>query len=269
LIVRQAQVFGLAFFALTTALSCTGAFAQPADLPIPPASAEPLPADVKVSKLPSGAVYTNKGGLTLYGLDMRTLMRAGPDPALYCKDACAQDWEPMLAPKDAKPNIRYPRNNRPDEAPPGFVRPAQAPDWSIVDGAAGPQYVYKGWHLVFVRKGDIRGSTAFEGAENRSWNTLKYIPPVPQIVAPGNVAATFFEGAFALADTKGRLLFTGKCSGLCADWLPFSGGMASAGIGEWRVDANGDMPQWTYRTRPVFVVTDGQSIPKGGEVLRP
>jgi predicted lipoprotein with Yx(FWY)xxD motif len=260
---------------IAAALS-TVAAAQPADLPIAPATTTSYPPGIKVVRLPGGAVYANKAGHTLYGLDMRTVLRAGPDPAQYCKGPCAETWEAVLAPAEAKPNIRYPGapgRSRPDEAKDPaavkFIDNRTAPDWTIIGGPRGPQWVYKGWHMVFVRKAGRRGTTEFDGADGRIWNVLRYVPPLPVIVAPGNVKPVFVDGAYALADEEGRLLFTGKCKAGCAGWKPFSGGMASAGLGEWRVSSSGDVPQWLFRGAPVFVGPDGHNVTEGGKVLRP
>ena len=247
-----------------------GAHAQPADLPVAPATTSEYPPGVKVAKLPGGAVYVGKEGLTLYGMDMRTVLRAGPDPALYCSGLCAKDWQPLLAPKNAAPNTKFPAAFvRGGGLPPGFIQPQSAPDWTIVQGVNGPQWVYKGWHLVFVHKGDKKGSTSFEGAEGRTWNTLKYIPPVPEIIAPHNVRPVFRDGNYVLSDDKERSLFTGQCSSGCSKWVPFGGGMASAAIGEWRVSNEGDVPQWHYRNLRVFVSLDGSNVPEGGKALKP
>ena len=83
--------------------------AQPADLPIPAATTSEYPPGVTVRQTASGPVYADARGHTLYGMDMRTLLRWSPDAAQYCKDACAENWEPLLAPADAKPNIVFPR----------------------------------------------------------------------------------------------------------------------------------------------------------------
>ncbi len=258
----------------------TPATAQPADLPIPPATASEYPQGVKIAKSSAYNVYANKRGLTLYGMDMRTLLRWNPDPAKYCQAECAAKWEPLLAPKDAKPNIMFPRGfgerrvapgTPPPGLPAGFVSPQAAPDWTIIDGAAGPQWVYKGWHMVFVRKGSKRGSNDLDGAEGGTWNTLKFVPPVPVLTAPSNVAALFTSGAYALTDKDGRVLFTGQCDAICDGWVPFTGGMASRAIGDWQINTAPDAPQWHYRGKAVFVSQrdDPTSVPAGGTVLRP
>jgi len=37
---------------------------------------------------------------------------------------------------------------------------------------------------VVVRKGDTKGSIAFQGADGQVWNMLKFMPPVPEIIVP-------------------------------------------------------------------------------------
>ncbi len=260
--------------------------AQPADLPIPAATTNTYPPGVSVRRTASGPVYADRKGHTLYGMDMRTVLRWSPDAAQYCKDRCA-DWEPLLAPQDASPNIMFPRGfggppapraanapPRPPGPPPlpeGFVTPQRAPDWSVIAGPQGPQWVYKGWHMIYVRKGDRPGSTAHDGADEQAWNTIKFVPPVPSITAPAGVTTLFTGGAYALADSEGRLLFTGKCSDPCTGWTPLTAPMAGRGLGEWTVSLAGDNPQWAWRGQPVFVGqgADPLSVPRNGKVLRP
>jgi predicted lipoprotein with Yx(FWY)xxD motif len=297
---RSLQV--LAFAAL---LSPAVAWAQPVDLPIPPATTTEYPAGVSVAKVGGGMVYVDAQGHTLYGMDMRAgLLRFSPDPAQYCKDACAQEWVPLLAPPGSKANIKFPMGFGRPPAPPagaagaapgrpaapltadqaaygrvptaanlagdGLFTPNNAPDWTIIEGPNGPQWVYKVWHMVYVRKGEKPRSATAEGAENMTWNTLKFVPPVPQMAAPTGIGATFVDGAYVLADKDGRVLFTGKCSKDCTGWVPLSGGMASNGFGEWQVSHEADQPQWLYRGKPVFISQEGGSkIPGKGMALRP
>ena len=95
----------IAAFAL---LSPPSLLAQPADLPIPAARTSEYPAGISVRQTRAGPVYADARGRTLYGLDMRTVLRWSPDASQFCKDRCP-DWEPLLAPADAKPTIMFPR----------------------------------------------------------------------------------------------------------------------------------------------------------------
>lgn len=137
-------------------LSSMPAGAQPADLPIQAATTSVYPPGVSVGN-GGTPVYVWQGRHTLYGMDMRTLLREGPNPALYCTGPCAELWAPLLAPADAKPNIIYPLNN---STSPDYVPNQKAPDWTVIAGPQGPQWVYKGWHMVFTRKGEAPGSAA-------------------------------------------------------------------------------------------------------------
>jgi predicted lipoprotein with Yx(FWY)xxD motif len=289
--------FGYAIAAVTAVLlSGTTAWAQPADLPIPAATTTQYPPGVSVGSAGGIPVYVDAQGRTLYGMDMRTLLRTDPDTSQHCRGACAEVWEPLLAPADAKPNIRFPigfGQRRPQGGAAGGAARAgggeglsqnavaqafaemqqnqKAADWTIIQGPQGPQWVYKGWHMVFVRKGDKPGSAAYEGAEDKVWNTLKYVPPVPKVTAPVNVSTAFVDGGYALVDKDGRLLFTGSCGTDCSGWRPFNGALASSGVGEWTVSHETDDPQWLYRGKPVFVAQGGDSadMPAGATVLRP
>ena len=254
--------------------------AQPVDLPIPAATTQSFPAGIKVAKVGAGQVYADASGRVLYGMDMRVLQRFSPDPALYCAQACAQTWEPLLAPAGTAPNIAYPpgfrgerraRGGAEPAAPPGFVTPQTAPDWTVIAGPQGPQWVYKGWHMVFAHRGDKPGVIAHEGADNLTWNTLKYVAPAPKVTAPGGVQVMLAGTDYRLADKDGRALFTGTCAKDCAGWQPLTAGMASAAVGGWKVSMAGDAPQWTLNGAPVFVARedDPTHVPAGAKVLRP
>jgi predicted lipoprotein with Yx(FWY)xxD motif len=271
----------LAFAAL---LGTAAAQAQPVDLPIPAATTDRYPPGVKVRQTAAGPVYTDAKGRTLYGLDLRTVLRWSPNPAQYCQQDCQALWQPMLAPATVPVNLLYPRafGDRaqppppgapppppgPAPLPPGFHANQRAPDWTVIAGASGPQWVYKGWHMVFVRRGDKPGATSFDGADEQTWNTLKFVPPVPQLVAPGTVASRFVDGGYVLVDTAGHTLFTGTCAADCAQWQPLAGAMASAPVGQWAIDRSGDTAHWRYRGKPVYVSRD-EALPAGGKVLRP
>jgi len=256
------------------------AFAQPADLPIPPATTDKYPPGVRVAQTAKGPVYVDSAGRVLYGMDMRVLMRAGPDPSKYCTGACAQAWEPLLAATGTPPNIAFPmgfgfpapaRGAAAGTGPTFYANPQKAPDWTVIAGPQGPQWVYKGWHMVFVHHGDRPGSVAYDGAENMAWNTLKFVPPVPTLVAPQGVQPLLAGGAYALADKDGRILFTGSCVRDCGKWRPLTGGMATAPMGAWQVSTAVDAPQWIYRGKPVFVSQedDPKQVPAGAVILRP
>lgn len=144
-------------------------------------------------------------------------------------------------------------------------------DWGIIEGPAGPQYVYKRWHMVFVRKGDKPGQTDKDGHDKYVWNTLKYVPPVPKLTAPTTVASAFQDGSYVLTNKQGRVLFTGNCTKDCR-WVPLQAGAAGRGLGgEWTVDRSGDTPQWVYRGKPVYVSQEDDPLqaPAAGTVLRP
>ena len=262
----------LAFFAALIASVPAGVLAQPADLPIPAATTDRYPPGVKVVKTPAGPVYADAKGRTLYGMDMRTVLRWSPDAAQYCQQACTENWEPLLAPRDAKANIRFPlgfgERNRPAD---GMIPNQKAPDWTVIQGPQGLQWVYKGWHMVYTRKGDRPHGTEHDGADNYTWNTLKYVPPVPQVKAPAGVAPVFARGGYVLADREGRVLFTGTCTSDCASWKPLPAALAARASGDWTIRTDGDRAQWAWKGKPVYVSQedDPMAVPASGAALRP
>jgi predicted lipoprotein with Yx(FWY)xxD motif len=266
---------GFLAVALAAALSSASSHAQPADLPIPAATTKVYPPGVAVNRKLPVPVYVDRRGRTLYGMDMRTVLRWSPDAAQFCGDACLADWEPLLAPAGAIPNIRFPEGagrSLPDGAinplATRFIDNRTAPDWTVIAGPRGAQWVYKGWHLVFTRKGKTRASAEFDGAESLIWNTLKFVPPVPEFVAPPGVGLTPVGGDYVFSDAGGNLLFTGTCAADCSDWTPLPAAMLSKGVGAWKVNLTGDRPQWQYSGAPVFV-SDGAALPIGAALLRP
>lgn len=318
-------------FAIAAAMPLAAVQAQPVDIPLPAATTTEFPAGISVAAapgVPGGKVYVDAQGRTLYGMDMRMVTRWSVDTSKYCQDRC-QEWEPVLAPAGAQPNLTLfrgfrsppgggggagarpaaapgaaaPANAAPGGAAPGAAAPAagaraapagvnqqqlaasfgfgsapagmhtqqDAPDWTVVEGPAGPQWVYKGYHMVYVRKGDRPRSTQYDGAEGQIWNTLKFVPPVPKLTAPGGVGSAFVDGGYLLTDKDGNLLYTGRCGKDCAGWKPLAAAVASQGLGEWTVDRTTDRPQWRYRGKPVFIARDDQlaSLPRSAVALRP
>lgn len=264
---RLVQAMAASLLAMLSALP---AGAQPADLPIVPADGSPLPPGVRVVKSAQGQVYADARGRVLYGMDMRTVLRWAPDPARYCAQDCQRDWAALLAPTGTAPNIRFPSGFEKPDAGADTLDPRKAPDWTVIEGSQGPQWVYKGWHLVFTHRGGERAATTLDGTGDMTWNTLKFVPPPPTIEAPATVTTAFFDGAYALTDKDGRVLFTGKCDRDCK-WQPLAAPMAGNGLKDWKVSLDGDRPAWTRKGKPVFVGTqaDPHAVPDGARVLRP
>lgn len=289
----------LIWMALATApLAATGALAQPADLPIPAAASTELPAGISIAKTKSGSVYVDAKGHTLYGMDMRTLIPRTANSLKYCSGPCLDEWEPLLAPPDSKIDNSaaadpYNRILQAQGQGAGGARQGgqgqqatgggggnntgrstgeaqNVPDWTVVDGPKGPQWSYKRWHLVFTHKGDKPGQIDKDGYDDHVWNTLKFVAPVPKLMAPTTVASARQGDSYVLTDKQGRLLFTGKCADNCR-WVPLQAGAAGTGVGEWTVDRSGDTPQWLYRGKPVYVSQEDDPLqaPAAGSALRP
>lgn len=241
--------------------------AQAADLDIPVAAADHFPRGISVK----ARVYTDRRGLTLYGMDMRAATARTGQPALYCSGDCLIQWEPLLAPRSA-PISPVPRAFGGPRQEVAATKPASDnPDWTVMEGPAGPQWVYKKVHLVFTRKDARPGSTEHDGADGYLWNSLKYLPPPPKLVAPPDVTARLADGAYVLADSQGNWLFSPK-SADCADpcgWRPLSTGMARRSVGQWSVRQTAESAQWVYRGKPVYRADQRQPVPADGVALTP
>jgi len=210
------------------------------------------PNGVAVSESDLGPVYVDSHGKTLYAMNTHmTRFRTG-EALKYCAGLCARVWTPLQ--------------------PRSWSRPTG--HWTIVEGAQGQQWAFKG-DPVFTYAADQRpGSTAGEGYEDL-WQALRYVPPAPTVAAPANVGPLFVDGSYILADHEGRALYTnqfaGECAAKCATWSPLLAGMASQPVGEWQVSMQGDRPQWTYRGNSVFVSHDEDRtrVPAETAILRP
>lgn len=296
-----ARRLALAAAALLLLPLTTPAVAQNRYFPIPAANSTELPPGIAVRKTAEGDVYVDAKGRTLYGMDFRTLYLESLNPAKFCSGACAEVWEAVAPPANTPPTPEpelgrfaaafgsETRNISPEakrilanqvgaaQAGLGFQGGPEkpGPDWTVTEGANGPQLMYKRTNLVFVRKGDKPGSLKWDGEDKMRWNALRYVPPAPKVVTPPNVGILFVAGGYALADKDDRVLFTQgrpKCRQGCEAPKPFTAGLISKGVGDWTIARDGDVAQWLYRGKPVFV-NDGKpksaDIPAGAAILRP
>lgn len=248
------------------------AWAQASDMPIPAASSDRFPPGIVVRQAGEHKVYADRHGHTLYGMDLRAVVGRTGRATLYCSQDCLTNWEPLLAPpgSEVQPTPHAFGGARSVDQQP--VK-AAGTDWTVMEGPKGPQWVYKRFHMVFTRKGDRPGSGEHDGEDGYIWNSLKYIPPVPELVAPPNVVPVLVKDAYGLADGQGNLLFSPKgkdCPAPCA-WSGLAAGMARKGIGQWSVRQGGDQAQWVYRGKPVYRSTSANpaDIPAEAAMLTP
>jgi predicted lipoprotein with Yx(FWY)xxD motif len=242
-------------------------WAQAADLDVPVAAAGQFPRGISVK----AHVYTDRRGMTLYGMDMRAATGRTGQPVLYCSGDCLSQWEPLLAPRGAPVSPVPPAFGGPRGEAATVKAASGNPDWTVMEGPAGPQWVYKKVHLVFTRKGATPGSTEQDGADGYLWNSLKYVAPPPKLTAPSDVAARLLDSAYVLADAQGNWLFSPKhddCTDPCA-WRPLATGMVRRGVGQWTVRQTADAAQWLYRGKPVYRADPRQPVPVDGVALTP
>ncbi len=215
-------------------------------------AAPAYPPQVRVRKRSEGFYYVDAGGLTLYALNQRIAFTRSGGREPYCTGPCAKLWTELPAPSDAKP----------------------VGDWSVVTGAAGPQWAYRK-NPVFTYAADRSpGQTKGDGYEDL-WSLIAYVPPPPPLVAPPGVAPLYAHGRYVLADSERHALFVAEakpaCARGCQDWTPLLAGLSARDLGDWRVDRNGPRARWSWRGKPVFVSPSDESavVPDGGQALVP
>jgi predicted lipoprotein with Yx(FWY)xxD motif len=289
---------GLAGAAVALACLASPAPAQNRYGPIPAAASAQLPPGISVRRTPIGEVYVDAQGRVLYGMDMNTLRLDTRTPNKHCQDECLDLWEPAVAPPGTPesppglPAFRFGAGGAGGAAAGaggrqggGFIQgqggarrggPAQpaGPDWTVSEGSNGPQLIYKRTHLVFTRKAGDPKSTEWDGEEDLRWNVLRFVPPEPEIAAPDGVSPLFIDGEYALVDKNLKVLFTADkapaCLKSCAQ--PFTAGFLVQAMAEWTVARDGDIPQWLYRGKPVYVSMGAPrraDIPDGAALLHP
>jgi predicted lipoprotein with Yx(FWY)xxD motif len=216
----------------------------------PNGAAEGHPAGLTFRKSPLGLIYTDAAGRTVYQARVSGYRLRG-DPALYCTGACAAMWTALPAPADAKP----------------------VGAWKVVEGANGRQWAY-GRNPVFTYTGD-RTPGQLNGHEFEDmFFAINYIPPVPRLETPANVAPVFVDHeAYVLADGDNRPLYgyggDKDCKALCGKLTPFAAALGNKPVGDWTI-VPGDRPQWAYKGKRVFAGPAGSSdIIDRAAVLRP
>lgn len=205
-----------------------------------------FPPAVRVGPSPQGPVYVDAKKHTLYSMSLRWAKARSGVGIEYCGAACLAAWTPLAAPANAKP----------------------VGEWSAITGPVGPQWAYAG-NPVFVFKADpASGALGGDGWDDL-WSALFYVPPKPVLVAPPGVAVKAIKGRNLLADAAGHPLFT-IGTGRSVAATPFAAGMVNRPVGEWAVLRRSDVPQWTWRGRPVFVSSDlDPLLPAGAEAILP
>jgi predicted lipoprotein with Yx(FWY)xxD motif len=207
------------------------------------------PPGVSPARSGLGAIYADAQGMTLYAMNQRQARARSGVALKYCAGPCAAIWTPLTATADTAP----------------------IGDWTVVEGAQGPQWAFKGDPVFTYAADHAPGSTAGDGYDDL-WSAIRYVPPAPTLKAPSIVQPVFVDGAYFLADGAGHPLHTSTASAQCgANCTPLGAGLANRDIGDWTVLRDGDRPHWAYRGKPVYVGTadDLAHLRAAGELLRP
>jgi predicted lipoprotein with Yx(FWY)xxD motif len=220
---------------------------------LPKGAADGHPPGVAFRHSVLGLIYTDPSGRTLYQMKVSGLrFRPQGDTYKYCVGPCAEIWTAFAAPANAPP----------------------IGAWKVVEGVKGPQWAY-GNNTVYTYTGDRKPGDLNGHEFEDMFMAINYIPPLPKVTAPGNVAPVYVHfSEYVLADQDGRTLYAyanpQDCRLNCARLQPFAAGMASRTVGEWTVIREGDRPQWAYRGKRVYVASvASEDVLDAHAVLRP
>ena len=219
-----------------------------------------LPAGITVHATPSGDVFADADGLTLYVFDQDST----PGTAA-CLDDCAKAWPPMKAAAESQPFDDCSLVNLPDgitqwsyKGKP-LYRYAQElrPGWAMGDGGGL-------WNLAL---------TSWQFPQRNSGRAAAGPPPEPPVnlpPSPGSVRGQRTVVGTVMADHRGMTLYVSDldpkaCAGACAGkYAPFAAPMAALPVGDWQIGTmTGSNRQWMYLSKPVYTCIDDQ---KPGDV---
>lgn len=202
------------------------------------------PASIKVGSSSLGQILIDARGRTLYAMDARIVRARYGAGANYCRDACAEKWIALAAPKGATPVGR----------------------WKVIEGGVGPQWAWNNDPVFTYAADSGSGSVAGQNYDDL-WTVITYVPPMPTVTAPAAVSIVFADGAYQMTDDQGRKLFTADCANGCKDWQRLGAGLANRDVGPWQVSREGDRAHWLYKGKQVFVASG--DMPSGAMALRP
>ncbi|MGE3476406.1 MAG: hypothetical protein AB7H70_11430 [Rhodospirillaceae bacterium] len=158
----------------------------PARDPIGPAAN--VPAEFGVVNVATGRMLVNLDGKSVYAWD-----RDPPNKSV-CHDACAREWQPVLAPASGK----------------------SQGEWSVVDRAAGvKQWAFRGKPL-YTYTGD-RKPRSLEGSDVPGWRNV-YTQAAPK--PPAEFTYQDSRAGVVLADKTGRTIYVYYCGDDALDQLP-------------------------------------------------
>ena len=241
--------------ALLTALAA-GLLAGGARADAPPpalATAAPAPfmiAGVTTQKTIYGEAFADARGMTLYSYDQDSKNKSA------CNATCAQTWNPLAAPRIAKP----------------------VEDWSIVQRDDGSlQWAWKGKPL-YSYTGDHAPNDANGDGVNGTWHAV-----VDRTFLPAGIVirSTEYGPTFTTAD--GRTLYMeikfwynagsngtvrhqpsappSDCSADCAkSWSPLTAPKDAKVAGDWTLVARDDgSQQWAWKGHPLYTYLENQT----------
>ena len=201
------------------------------------------PPDITISSTPTGPVFADAKGYTLYVTE-----RDREPGASQCFGPCATEWPPLRAATNAEPFGDWALVARNDGAPQWAYkgRPLYRYRWEARTGWAEAQSGV--WRIATTSPFPVRG------ARRRSRNVPKTRVAVSG--APGGVVGQVTPAGTVLVDWNGMSLYTlpGECADRCLDrWLPLTAPMAAMPTGDWAPIRRPDgAMQWTHKGQALF-----------------
>ena len=223
------------------ALRAQAAAQSAADLVTPP--------DIIINATPTGPVFADPAGYTLY-----VTQRDSEPGTSTCSGLCAAEWPPLRAAGDPKPFGDWTLVPRDDGAPQWAYkgRPLYRYVWEARTGWAEAQSGV--WRIATTSPFPVRGA----GSRSRA------VPKTRVVVSgvPGGIVGQVTPLGTVLADRNGMTLYTLRATGQCVDrcletWTPLAAPMAAVPNGDWTLvhRPEGAM-QWAHKGQALYRCTE-------------
>lgn len=198
----------------------------------------PYPAGIQITAspkgeaFPTGQIHVTSSGQTLYAISMRLARARSGEGLKYCVGPCATIWRPYTTAANTTP----------------------VGHWTVVEGAEGPQWAYKGNPVFTYVEDKAPGQAGGQGYQDL-FRVIQYIPARPKLTAPQPVAVAFHDGRYLLVEGSTHLLYVTDrpCADECPSDRPLAAGLSSQPVGGWSIVTVQDRQQWSYQGKPVFI----------------
>jgi predicted lipoprotein with Yx(FWY)xxD motif len=197
-----------------------------------PASADSVPANLRLRRVGDEEVLTDARGFSLYTTDEDAIANVST-----CVDACAKAWPPVTAPADARP----------------------VGEFTLVSRADGSrQWAYRGKPLYGFAREEYAGGTFGDGVANRwrlAFRPLRTPPGIGVMKAPIGRILVSERSQPLFTPSAGNAVATQGCDAKClVQWSPVPAPALARPQGDWSLVTRPDgTRQWAYRKQPLYV----------------